>query len=201
MAFINFGNPLAFLGNLLNSTNDIYDVINGFGGIDTVSYVNASSVNVDLFITGFQNTGGSNFDRLISIENLIGSNFNDTLSGNVGNNVLDGGLGVNTVSYTRSTAGVVVDLSLAVAQNTIGAGFDTLRNFQNITGSRFSDTLTGTSGNNVIDGGAGYDTVSYANAGASVVVSLAIIAPQVTGGAGTDTLLNLEGLIGSNFNT
>jgi Ca2+-binding RTX toxin-like protein len=200
MAFINFGNPLAFLGNLLNSTNDIYDVINGFGGIDTVSYVSASSVNVDLFITGFQNTGGSNFDRLISIENLIGSNFNDTLSGNVGNNVLDGGLGVNTVSYTRSTAGVVVDLSLAVAQNTIGAGFDTLRNFQNITGSRFSDTLTGTSGNNVIDGGAGYDTVSYANAGASVVVSLAIIAPQVTGGAGTDTLLNLEGLIGSNFN-
>ena len=161
MAFINFGNPLAFLGNLLFSTNDIYDVINGFGGIDTVSYVNASSVNVDLFITGFQNTGGSNFDRLISIENLIGSNFNDTLSGNVGNNVLDGGLGVNTVSYTRSTAGVVVDLSLAVAQNTIGAGFDTLRNFQNITGSRFSDTLTGTSGNNVIDGGAGYDTVSY----------------------------------------
>ena len=110
MAFINFGNPLAFLGNLLNSTNDIYDVINGFGGIDTVSYVNASSVNVDLFITGFQNTGGSNFDRLISIENLIGSNFNDTLSGNVGNNVLDGGLGVNTVSYARSTAGVVVDL-------------------------------------------------------------------------------------------
>ncbi|MFN9693308.1 MAG: calcium-binding protein [Synechococcaceae cyanobacterium] len=200
MAFINFNNPLAGLNDLLNSTNDLFDVINGFAGIDTVSYGAATSaVNVDLFITGFQLTGGSRFDRLVSIENLVGSTYNDTLSGDAGNNELDGAGGINTVSYARSTGGVRVNLSLTAAQNTLGAGFDTLRNFQNITGSRFSDILTGTLGNNVIDGGDGYDTVSYINASSAVVVSLAISAAQATGGAGSDTLLNLEGLIGSEF--
>ncbi|MFM7754669.1 MAG: hypothetical protein ACKO58_09800, partial [Cyanobium sp.] len=109
MAFINYNNPLANFNNFLLSSNDVTDVINGFGGIDTVSYVNATSaVNVYLSITGFQNTRGSGFDRLISIENLTGSNFNDTLSGDAGNNVLNGGTGVDTVHYGFATSGVNV---------------------------------------------------------------------------------------------
>jgi serralysin len=40
-----------------------------------------------------QATGGSGSDTLISIENLIGSGFNDSLTGNTANNVLDGGAG------------------------------------------------------------------------------------------------------------
>jgi len=201
MAYINYNLP-AFIqnaNNILSSTNDLFDVINGFGGIDTVVY--SSAVNVDLFITGFQNTGGSNFDQLINIENLTGSSFNDTLSGNSGNNVLNGGAGIDTVSYLRATSFVVVDLSITGLQNTVSAGWDTLLNFENLTGSRFNDILKGNSGTNVLNGGAGIDTVSYDNAAGSVSVSLAIIGAQATGAAaGTDTLISFENLTGSNFN-
>ena len=48
-------------------------------------------------------------------------------------------------------------MSLAIqdgvtAQNTLGAGTDTLSGFENLTGSAFNDTLTGSSLANVIDG-------------------------------------------------
>ena len=40
----------------------------------------------------------------------------------------------------------------------------TLSNIENLTGSKFDDTLEGNAGNNVLAGGAGSDTVSYAHA-------------------------------------
>ncbi|HRI37730.1 MAG TPA: hypothetical protein PLO50_04170, partial [Nitrospira sp.] len=82
------------------------------------------------------------------MENLAGSNFNDTLLGNSGNNVLTGGVGIDTVSYANATAAVTVNLSLTTAQNTVGAGTDTLSNFENLRGSNFNDKLTGNTGNN-----------------------------------------------------
>ncbi|MEM7166559.1 MAG: LamG-like jellyroll fold domain-containing protein, partial [Planctomycetota bacterium] len=48
-----------------------------------------------------------------------------------------------------------------------------------------------------IDGGAGTDTVDYSGAGAAVTVDLD--AGTATGGGGTDSLLNVEGIIGSAF--
>ena len=54
---------------------------------------------------------------------------------------MDGGAaGSDTASYIDATAGVKVSLALAAAQNTIGAGTDTLFNFENLTGSNFNDT-------------------------------------------------------------
>jgi serralysin len=53
----------------------------------------AAGVTVSLATAGAQATGGSGSDTLISIENLIGSGFNDSLTGNTANNVLDGGAG------------------------------------------------------------------------------------------------------------
>ena len=177
------------------------DTLNGGAGIDTVSYASATAgINVSLSIAGvLQDTGGAGFDQLSNFENLTGSNFNDTLKGNAGNNVLNGGAGVDTVSYDNASAGVTVSLSVAGPQNTVGAGLDTLSNFENLTGSNFNDTLKGNAGNNVLNGGAGVDTVSYDNAGAGVTVSLSL-AGQATGGAGFDTLSNFENLTGSNFN-
>lgn len=84
------------IGNdFLISTADPFDLINGSLGVDTVSYVLASSgVSVDLSLAGFQAVGGGlGSDQLISIENLIGTGFNDTLRGNSGANELSGGLG------------------------------------------------------------------------------------------------------------
>jgi Ca2+-binding RTX toxin-like protein len=178
-----------------------------FGGTladsnDIVSYAaSAAGVSVNLSLVGAQATGGSGSDTFTSIEHLIGSNFNDTVSGSSANNALDGGAGIDTVSYATAGAGVSVSLSLVgVAQNTFGAGIDTLVNFENLTGSFFNDTLSGNSGNNVLNGLGGTDTVSYANAIAAVTVDLSLVGAQNTVGAGTDTLLNFENVIGSGFN-
>jgi hypothetical protein len=57
-----------------------------------------------------------------------------------------------------------------------------------------------TPGNDVFNGTAGTnDTVSYENALAGVVVSLAISSDQNTVGSGTDTLVSIENLTGSAF--
>jgi Ca2+-binding RTX toxin-like protein len=134
---------------------------------------------------------------LTGFENLTGSNFNDTLSGDGGNNVLSGGAGIDTVSYGNATAGVSVALSTSAAQNSLGAGIDTLTGFENLTGSNFNDTLSGDGGNNVLNGGAGSDTVSYGNATAGVTVALSTSLAQNTLGAGIDTLTGFENLTGS----
>jgi Ca2+-binding RTX toxin-like protein len=161
--------------NFFFSSLDASDTIDGLGGNDTVSYDSGSaafgSVRVDLGLVVAQNTSGSRWDRLISIENLIGSRFSDTLIGNAEANVIDGGSGlgddrldgrggVDTVSYASASAGVTVSLALAGAQNTIGAGFDSLANFENLRGSSFPDTLTGDNANNLIEGGKGADLIT-----------------------------------------
>jgi len=201
------------------SGNTANNILNGGAGADTVSYSNVMiGVAVNLGLTTAQNTVGGGIDTLSNFENLTGSNFNDTLTGNagsnlliggLGNDILNGGTGTDTVSYETATVGVSVNLSLPTAQNTVGAGTDTLSNFENLRGSNFNDTLTGNAGNNliigglgndVLNGGVGTDTASYNTASAGVTVNLTLVAAQNTVGAGTDTLTNIEDLIGSNFN-
>src|SRR5207247_5109621 len=53
-------------------------------------------------------------------------------------------------------------------------------------------------GSDIIDGGAGNDVASYASAPSAVTVNLST--GTTTGGAGVDTLSNVEGATGSNFN-
>lgn len=162
--------------------------IDGAGGVDTVSYAAArNGVVVGLDRVGPQSTGAG-IDTLVAIENLAGSNFNDTLHGSVGTNVLNGGNGTDTVSYARAGAAVTVSLAVGTAQATGGGGTDTLAAFENLSGSAFADRLTGSTANNVIDGGLGNDTMSgglgndtyLVNVGTDVVVEAA--------SGGTDTV-------------
>ncbi|PRA55736.1 MULTISPECIES: retention module-containing protein [Pseudomonas] len=86
------GNDLLFsgLGN---------DLLDGGDGIDTASYAHATAgVTVNLGLQGGQNTVGAGVDTLVSIENLTGSNWNDTLIGNDQDNLIIGGLGNNTLT-------------------------------------------------------------------------------------------------------
>ena len=62
----------------------------------------------------------------------------------------------DTASYAEASTGVTVDLAISGPQNT-GEGSDTLIGIENLTGSAFGDTLKGTSGDNVLIGGAGDD--------------------------------------------
>ncbi|RZM94517.1 hypothetical protein CWO91_39315 [Bradyrhizobium genosp. SA-3] len=119
------------------------DSLDGGQGTDTATYAaSAAGVNVSL-ATGHGTGGDAQGDTLVNIENLTGSQFDDILEGNSGDNVLAGSSGIDTVSYEHATAGVTVSLAVTTAQNTVGAGTDTLTGFENLTGSAFNDALTG----------------------------------------------------------
>ncbi|MBK6741692.1 MAG: type I secretion C-terminal target domain-containing protein [Hydrogenophilales bacterium] len=157
--------------------------------------------------------GGSASDVLVGgsgNETLLGGAGNDVLIGGGGNDIINGGAGTDTVSYTNAAAGVTVNLGTTTAQNTVGAGTDTITNVENLVGSNSADTLTGDAGNNVIEGGlgndtlaggGGVDTVSYAGAGGAVNVSLTSnTTTSGVGAAGNDTLSGFENIQGSDNN-
>jgi len=78
-------------------------VVDGGSGIDTVSYDYAdSAVNIDLHR---KKTTGGDSDTLKSIENGIGSDYNDSLRGNRLDNRLEGGSGNDVI---RGMAGADV---------------------------------------------------------------------------------------------
>ena len=65
---------------------------------DRLSYAMATAgVKVSLAISSSQNTGGAGSDLINSFEHLIGSHFNDNLSGNTAANQLEGGAGNDTL--------------------------------------------------------------------------------------------------------
>ncbi|MGQ7816036.1 M10 family metallopeptidase C-terminal domain-containing protein [Metapseudomonas furukawaii] len=201
------------------------NVLNGAAGVDTVSYLYAAgAVTISLAVTTAQATGGSGSDTLVAIENLTGSNFNDRLTGNSAANVLNGGTGADTLiggdgndvyyvdsagdlvsetNATASTGGTDVVYS-SLAAYTLGANVEQGRilatGTANLTGNGLANTLFAGSGNNVLNGAAGVDTVSYLYAASAVTISLAVTTAQATGGSGSDTLVAIENLTGSNFN-
>ena len=73
------------------------DQLDGAGGSDTASYARATAgITADLSKSS-NNTGEATGDTYQSIDNLLGSNFNDRLVGNDSNNVLTGGAGADTL--------------------------------------------------------------------------------------------------------
>jgi Ca2+-binding RTX toxin-like protein len=73
------------------------DFIDGGAGRDVVSYDSSkSAVEIDL-VTGTGKGGDAAGDTLISIEDIVGSGFNDRLIGNNRDNKLDGGAGNDTL--------------------------------------------------------------------------------------------------------
>ncbi|WP_143515800.1 S-layer family protein, partial [Pseudomonas sp. R37(2017)] len=125
-------------GNDLLYSGPGNDTLDGGTGIDTASYAHATAaVTVNLGLLGGQNTLGAGTDTLTSIENLTGSNFNDTLTGDNNNNVIDGGLGNDILN-----GGGGDDLLIGgLGNNTLsgGAGADT---FQWLKGNSGHDVIT-----------------------------------------------------------
>lgn len=165
-------------GNDTIESHSSAETIDGGDGINTVSYQYAtSSVNVNLSLSGSQNTQGGGMDTLISIANINGSPFNDTLSGDpsanniqglvgndtiqggLGSDQLDGGEGQDTLSYAESKAGVNVNLTTNELSGGDAAG-DNILNFEHVLGSNTQDTITGNSMANRLTGGNGYDTLN-----------------------------------------
>ena len=120
------------------------DTLDGGIGTDTASYANASSGVIASLSSSTGNTGEAAGDTYISIENLIGTNFNDILSGDNNNNALSGGSGNDILNG--------------------GAGDDTL------TGGLGNDILRGGTGNDTLYGSAGMDTFIFEFGGGKDVV-------------------------------
>jgi len=152
------------------------DKLVGGLGSDTVTYANEGSlVNINLRAgTGTDSSGGT--DSYDSIENVLGSDYDDTIEGNTANNILQGGLGNDTLTFENALSGVTVNLGTTTQQNTGSDGLDTISGFENLTGSSSADNLTGDDNINIIRGNGGDDSL---NGGLGV--------DSLYGGAGNDT--------------
>lgn len=74
------------------------DILDGGSGVDTVLYTNAPGpVSVDLAAGVASNDGTGASDLLVSIENVFGSPFGDTLAGDGAANVIVGGGGDDVI--------------------------------------------------------------------------------------------------------
>ncbi|EJN33132.1 type 1 secretion protein with C-terminal target domain, partial [Pseudomonas sp. GM78] len=122
---------------------------------------------------------------------LHGEAGNDLLYSGPGNDLLDGGTGSDTASYAHATAGVTLNLGEAGAQNTVGAGTDTLTAIENLTGSNFNDSLTGDNHSNIITGGLGNDVLN--GEGGDDFLIGGLYNNTLTGGSGADTFQWLNG--------
>jgi Ca2+-binding RTX toxin-like protein len=191
-------------GNSGNDTyyvDSVYDVVSDYGsfldggGVDlvytSISYALTPGEGIEhLTLTGTAGiTGAGNELNNIIIGNsanniLSGLDGNDTLTGGSGNDTLNGEAGTDTASYATATAGVTVNVSLAGAQNTVGAGTDTLSSIEHLVGSAFNDTLTGNAGNNTLTGGNGNDTLNGGSGNDTLIGGLGL--DTLTGGVGND---------------
>jgi len=119
-------------------------------------------------------------------DTLEGGEGDDFLNGGLANDIIDGGNGFDTATYAGTASRVIVKLALTTAQNTLGAGSDTLTNIEALRGSSFNDVLQGNDGDNKLEGQDGDDSL----AGGIGVDTLLGGAGKDTldGGAGNDTL-------------
>ena len=152
----------AFANVTLGATSEIETMIArlttgmSLGGSDTANRIDGNTGADTLNGNG----GNDTLNGLDGNDTLNGGNGNDTLDGGAGNDVMNGGADTDTATYATATSAVTVSLLLATAQNTLGAGTDTLANIETLIGSAFNDTLTGNNSANTINGGGGNDTIN-----------------------------------------
>jgi len=179
-------------------------------GNDSALEAQLSSFRVDVTgSTGNDTLGGDQWDDIIR-----GGDGFDTLQGSPGNDTLDGGNpatvgGQDYADYRGAPGPVTVNLQAGTAVT--GAwGNDTLISIEGVLGSAFDDSIVGSDntaietevfvgglGNDTIDGGAGFDIAHY-DWDNSSAVNVNLSTGTATGaGIGTDTLIRIEGVIGS----
>lgn len=161
------------------------DIMNGGRGQDIVLFADSpQGVQADL---GTGEATGHGNDRMVSLESLHGTFFNDVLYGDDGANTLGGGPGDDELhglggdDRLRSgewnpsgtdlldggegldTAWYYLSWDAVQADLTTGQavtnGVDTLESIENLFGSKENDVLIGDDGNNVIQGSLGDDVM------------------------------------------
>lgn len=200
--------------DLLVGLDGVNSLIGG-AGVDTISYALATA-GVDVRLNGnvTRDNGMGGTDTLSGIENVTGSDHNDTLIGSSLNNVLAGGLGRDVLLGLAGNdtliggdgvanelyGGAGDDLYVVTTQDSIvelaGEGVDTVQtNLTNLTLSANVENLTytgsaafngvGNASDNTIRGGVGADILNGADG--NDVLAGGAGADILVGGAGSDT--------------
>ena len=137
---------------------------------DTVSYAMVDNDDDQGVVRTLGATAGGT--TISNVENIIGTQFVDTLTGDARDNVIEGGNlgdtlvgggGNDTVSYASSDERVRVELEDdgALTNPTRGhARGDSLTGFVHVTGSAYDDELEGNNLANVLKGGDGDDELT-----------------------------------------
>ena len=166
------------------------DTLNGQNGTDTASYEDSRAAITLSFLTG--GTGGDAAgDTFVSVENVIGSRYDDDITGDQGANELIGGSGADTLNGGDGND----TLGGGNGEDTLmgGDGDDTLQ------GGDGNDTLAGGTGADHHDGGAGQDYIDFRDIdGGGIGINM--IAGNAWGNATGDTYENIENVWGSLYN-
>ncbi len=133
---------------------------------------------------------------------FVGTGYNDTFFATAGTDTYDGSGGwvyssgtgtwlanggMDVVDFRLSTVGVTANLSSTAAQAT-GFNTSTFTNIEGISGSNFNDILTGSSGDNQLEGRGGNDTLNIGNGGHDTLLYKLLNASDATGGNGSDVV-------------
>jgi serralysin len=154
------------------------DKLDGGAGFDTANYADSGAavrITMGNNGSGTGSGGDAQGDTLKSIEAVVGSAFNDTLTGGNSNDTFSGGDGNDNI-----TGGNGNDTLSG------GAGNDRLEGGNgndSMDGGDGNDTMRGDNGVDTMSGGAGNDTMEGGND-----------ADSMTGGAGNDTMRGDNGI-------
>jgi Ca2+-binding RTX toxin-like protein len=138
------------------------DILIGGSGADTASYDGATAA-VTVFLASSQgtSTGEAGGDSFVSVENITGSAYSDTLYGDDGANILDGGSGTDTL-----LGGAGDDIYLLNANG----GIDTISD-RLMSGV---GTVAGAAGDDTLEVGAGLSlaNLSFVRSGSNLEVQV-----------------------------
>lgn len=187
---------------------------NSGSGKGTLYHTNADDSLTPTYVqtfTGMQGITGTQGDDVLwgrapSANETIPTNSSFFwISGGKGDDIIhDGGAGTTVVDYSGASGSVFINLDVGEVSG--ADGNDTLDGIHKVKGSAFADIITGSSendwidgggGGDIIDGGDGIDTIHYGDALSGVSVDLGAPTPYAVYGGHTDSLSNIENVIGS----
>ncbi|NER52692.1 MAG: calcium-binding protein, partial [Symploca sp. SIO1A3] len=150
------------------------DVFDGGEGNDIVYFQENFAITADLnqgYATYINDVGVQVVETLLNVESLVGTAFDDTLIGDENNNWLrgdagidlfDGGEGNDTADFINGEFAITGNLNTETAIYTDASGntiVETIRNIENLQGTRFDDLLLGNAKDNSLLGRDGNDTL------------------------------------------
>lgn len=164
-------------------------------GTDTLDFSSfGSGINLDLNSTANQDVGGGLFLQLTNFfSNVIGTAFDDVISGNGLDNNLQGGTGTDTLTQSADADLALTDTTLSGQGNDTHSGFEQAIITGGVSGntldaSAYSNpvTLNGLDGDDTLTGGTADDTLNGGSGNDTLVNSAGD--DLLDGGAGTDTV-------------